>query len=88
MLLKTSNTVELGFSVCFGNSLKFVNRMLDFHLNLISVRDFDKVIQVYLGGFFVCLDSVDSENKATEDDLPVFTRTFRHYQLITSVSPK
>lgn len=64
MLLKTDNPVKLVFSLCLGHSLKFVNRMLCFCLNHVSVRHFKDMMYVYLRGFFVCLDCMDSGNKA------------------------
>ena len=64
VLLKTDNPVKLVFSLCLGNSLKFVNRMLCFCLNHVSVRHFENVMHVYFGGFWGLLDCVDSENKA------------------------
>lgn len=64
VLLKTDNPVKLVFSPCLGSSLKFVNRMLCFCLNHVSVRHFKNVMPVYLRGFFVCLDCMHSGNKA------------------------
>lgn len=64
MLLKAVNPVKLVFSPCVGNSLKFVNRMLCICLNHVSVRHFKNVMHVYLRGFFVCLDCMDSGDKA------------------------
>lgn len=64
VLLKTDNPVRLVFSLCLGNSLKFVNRTLCFCLNHVSVTHFENVMHVHMGGFFVCLDCMDSENKA------------------------